>query len=170
MGASESKLVFKQGIFKLAGQTSIPADDPYWTGVSASRAIESYRACVDSCIVLGTSRIDGRCVLSLLTRRHSANEGQCPRKPGDAHTCRDFAALYTSTSPFLPGSRHCAGEGRTQLHQNNHKIVAIPVRSGPSRELGRPVLLVGPPKEKQKGADNEDRGSVRWRHACGVTY
>ena len=32
MGASESKLVFKQGIFRLSEQ-EIPADDPYWTRV-----------------------------------------------------------------------------------------------------------------------------------------
>jgi len=34
MGASESKLIFKQGIFKLSEQKDIPADDPYWAGVS----------------------------------------------------------------------------------------------------------------------------------------
>ena len=34
MGASDSKLVFKQGIFKLSEQKDIPADDEYWTGVS----------------------------------------------------------------------------------------------------------------------------------------
>jgi hypothetical protein len=32
MGASDSKLVFKQGIFKLSEQKDIPADDEYWTG------------------------------------------------------------------------------------------------------------------------------------------
>ncbi|KAB2578183.1 Ubp5-interacting protein [Lasiodiplodia theobromae] len=32
MGASDSKLVFKQGIIRLAEQTEIPADDTYWTG------------------------------------------------------------------------------------------------------------------------------------------
>ncbi|KAJ9644431.1 hypothetical protein H2204_001783 [Knufia peltigerae] len=32
MGASESKLVFKQGIFKLSEERNIPANDPYWTG------------------------------------------------------------------------------------------------------------------------------------------
>ncbi|KAF2455455.1 high-temperature-induced dauer-formation protein-domain-containing protein [Lineolata rhizophorae] len=32
MGASDSKLVFKQGIFRLSEQQQIPADDPYWTG------------------------------------------------------------------------------------------------------------------------------------------
>ncbi|KAJ5908314.1 Nuclear pore complex component [Penicillium taxi] len=31
MGASESKLVFKQGIFRLSEVQEIPADDPYWT-------------------------------------------------------------------------------------------------------------------------------------------
>jgi hypothetical protein len=35
MGASESKLVFKQGIFKLSEEKEISADDPYWTGVRA---------------------------------------------------------------------------------------------------------------------------------------
>jgi hypothetical protein len=33
MGASESKLVFKQGIFRLSEEKEIPADDPYWTRV-----------------------------------------------------------------------------------------------------------------------------------------
>ncbi|KAF2140377.1 uncharacterized protein K452DRAFT_299725 [Aplosporella prunicola CBS 121167] len=32
MGASDSKLVFKQGIIRLSEQQQIPADDPYWTG------------------------------------------------------------------------------------------------------------------------------------------
>ncbi|OAL73653.1 hypothetical protein A7D00_1681 [Trichophyton violaceum] len=32
MGASESKLVFKQGIFRLSEQANIPPDDHYWTG------------------------------------------------------------------------------------------------------------------------------------------
>ncbi|KAF1991124.1 hypothetical protein K402DRAFT_347080 [Aulographum hederae CBS 113979] len=32
MGASDSKLVFKQGIFRLSEQQDIAADDPYWTG------------------------------------------------------------------------------------------------------------------------------------------
>lgn len=31
MGASDSKLVFKKGIFRLSEERSIPADDPYWT-------------------------------------------------------------------------------------------------------------------------------------------
>lgn len=34
MGASESKLVFKQGIFRLSEEKDIPADDPYWARVS----------------------------------------------------------------------------------------------------------------------------------------
>ncbi|TRX95378.1 hypothetical protein FHL15_003709 [Xylaria flabelliformis] len=31
MGASDSKLVFKKGIFRLSEERHIPADDPYWT-------------------------------------------------------------------------------------------------------------------------------------------
>ena len=34
MGASESKLVFKQGIFRLSEEQNIPATDNYWTGMS----------------------------------------------------------------------------------------------------------------------------------------
>lgn len=33
MGASESKLVFKKGIFRLSEERNIPAGDPYWTRV-----------------------------------------------------------------------------------------------------------------------------------------
>jgi hypothetical protein len=33
MGASDSKLVFKQGIFRLSEDKVIPADDPYWASV-----------------------------------------------------------------------------------------------------------------------------------------
>lgn len=33
MGASESKLVFKQGIFRLSEDKDIPADDPFWAKV-----------------------------------------------------------------------------------------------------------------------------------------
>lgn len=33
MGASESKLVFKQGIFRLSEERNIAANDPYWTNV-----------------------------------------------------------------------------------------------------------------------------------------
>jgi hypothetical protein len=35
MGASDSKLTFKQGIFRLSEPKQIPADDAYWTGVGA---------------------------------------------------------------------------------------------------------------------------------------
>jgi hypothetical protein len=34
MGASDSKLVFKKGIFRLSENKVIPADDPYWASVS----------------------------------------------------------------------------------------------------------------------------------------
>lgn len=38
MGASDSKLVFKKGIFRLCGERNIPADDPYWTSVRPTRS------------------------------------------------------------------------------------------------------------------------------------
>jgi hypothetical protein len=33
MGASDSKLSFKQGIFRLSEPEQIPPDDAYWTSV-----------------------------------------------------------------------------------------------------------------------------------------
>lgn len=42
MGASESKLVFKQGIFKLSEQKDIPADDPYWASVSNTYPVPDF--------------------------------------------------------------------------------------------------------------------------------
>ena len=44
MGNSDSKLVFKQGIFKLSEARTIAADDPYWKGVSCSPAVMFQRA------------------------------------------------------------------------------------------------------------------------------
>jgi hypothetical protein len=41
MGASDSKLVFKQGIFRLSEQKAIPADDEYWTGVGSPVAVDA---------------------------------------------------------------------------------------------------------------------------------
>jgi hypothetical protein len=42
MGASDSKLVFKKGIFKLSEERNIAADDPYWTSVSSPRTHQGY--------------------------------------------------------------------------------------------------------------------------------
>lgn len=39
MGASDSKLTFKQGIFRLSEPHEIPADDGYWTSVCAASAL-----------------------------------------------------------------------------------------------------------------------------------
>lgn len=42
MGASDSKLVFKKGIFKLSEERNIAADDPYWTSVSCHHTHQGY--------------------------------------------------------------------------------------------------------------------------------
>ena len=42
MGASESKLVFKQGIFRLSEEQAIPANDPYWTGVCSPSSASAH--------------------------------------------------------------------------------------------------------------------------------
>ena len=54
MGASDSKLVFKQGIFRLSEPALIPEDDRYWTGVSARSSSAARLALI--CAVLGASR------------------------------------------------------------------------------------------------------------------
>lgn len=36
MGASDSKLVFKKGIFRLSEERHIPPSDAYWASVSVS--------------------------------------------------------------------------------------------------------------------------------------
>jgi High-temperature-induced dauer-formation protein len=36
MGASDSKLVFKQGIFRLSEEKGIAPNDPYWSSVRLS--------------------------------------------------------------------------------------------------------------------------------------
>lgn len=48
MGNSDSKLVFKQGIFKLSEPEHILADDPYWRGVSLLRALVWYTLLIDA--------------------------------------------------------------------------------------------------------------------------
>lgn len=46
MGASDSKLVFKQGIFRLSEERHIPADDSYWTSVRCHRGASWVRELV----------------------------------------------------------------------------------------------------------------------------
>ena len=68
MGASDSKLVFKKGIFRLSEERDILADDPYWTSVS-SQLILSSETVVLICSVLGAPRIDGGCFHSFFGGR-----------------------------------------------------------------------------------------------------
>lgn len=42
MGASDSKLVFKKGIFRLSEDKIIPADDPYWASVCISASSNAH--------------------------------------------------------------------------------------------------------------------------------
>jgi hypothetical protein len=72
MGASDSKLVFKKGIFKLSENKIIPADDEYWASVSVA---SSSRTCtvLTSRIVLGAARVYRRCFYSILLFGHPAD-------------------------------------------------------------------------------------------------
>ena len=47
MGASDSKLVFKQGIFRLSEQKDIAPNDPYWTSVSLSSLVSILESYID---------------------------------------------------------------------------------------------------------------------------
>jgi len=60
MGASDSKLVFKKGIFRLSEERHIPADDAYWTSVSG--------------VALALPAIPGTGLVMLITR----SSGNCP--------------------------------------------------------------------------------------------
>lgn len=85
MGASESKLVFKQGIFRLSEQANIPPDDHYWTGVRIYPPSPSYHITTDrrnasmltqddaTILVLGIARVSRRCLQSIFSRRHTAD-------------------------------------------------------------------------------------------------
>jgi hypothetical protein len=59
MGASDSKLSFKQGIFRLSEPKQIAADDDYWTGVC-------------HIFILG---------LACLLANHDASSGNCQSPP-----------------------------------------------------------------------------------------
>ena len=71
MGASDSKLVFKKGIFRLSEERHIPADDPYWTSVSppAPTAVSSSNVALP---VLGAPRVFRRHLQPLFACRHPA--------------------------------------------------------------------------------------------------
>ena len=54
MGASDSKLVFKQGIFRLSEERHIPADDAYWTSVRPLSVLHpNYQDGANQLLVLG---------------------------------------------------------------------------------------------------------------------
>jgi hypothetical protein len=56
MGASESKLVFKQGIFRLYEDQNIPADDPFWIKVGKLLGASKDFADIHFiCLVLGAT-------------------------------------------------------------------------------------------------------------------
>ena len=77
MGASDSKLSFKQGIFRLSEPKQIPADDVYWTGV-----------CMHSAAVL------------VLPADHTRSSGNCPSRPKTSSPSsrpQTFAARVTTT-------------------------------------------------------------------------
>lgn len=76
MGASESKLVFKQGIFRLSEEKDIPPDDPYWARVCSESWIiyDGVRSVANGCdVVLGAPGVDRGCLQFIYPRRHTAN-------------------------------------------------------------------------------------------------
>src|SRR5262249_51253346 len=93
MGASDSKLVFKQGIFKLCEQKEIAADDEYWTGVRASPLLMSQL--LTSFPVLGAARDCRGRLHAILTHRYPEDARPCFREPGDP----DTGCLLATHSP-----------------------------------------------------------------------
>jgi hypothetical protein len=57
MGASDSKLVFKKGIFRLSEERHIPATDAYWASVSDLFLAFVYELIALTTTVLGAARV-----------------------------------------------------------------------------------------------------------------
>lgn len=62
MGASDSKLVFKRGIFRLSEERHIPADDTYWTAVRPPSPTRQHIMAAKQQLVLGASRVVRGCL------------------------------------------------------------------------------------------------------------
>lgn len=163
MGASESKLVFKQGIFRLSEEKEIPADDPYWTRVNnpyPDLPRSKPEIADNQGVVLGAPRIYGGCLQPIYPSGHTANPRQCIRKLRNIITIHNFSFNGPKKPSFLPrpGSRprpRCA-----ELHSYSHSPPPIRVRSRASRRLGGEVLLDSS-KEKDQGGSVGCRCSFR---------
>jgi len=85
MGASDSKLVFKKGIFRLSEERHIPSDDPSWAAVSfalsqlqrplvvAVAAVGCTVLTLDILTVLGASRVSRGHLQPFRPCRHPAH-------------------------------------------------------------------------------------------------
>jgi hypothetical protein len=67
MGASDSKLIFKQGIFRLSDPKVIPIEDAYWKAVNLYFLLSDLIS--NTASVLGAARICGGHIHPVLTCR-----------------------------------------------------------------------------------------------------
>ncbi|KAI9789502.1 MAG: hypothetical protein M1835_001624 [Candelina submexicana] len=113
MGASDSKLVFKQGIFRLSEDKSISANDPYWRGfwelpestedvfslfspVDIRRTRDTSFTNLETLLLAVTSRL-----VSLATHPSFPNPDTAPEK--DALNC---IRILTRLLPFIYEADH----------------------------------------------------------------
>ena len=108
MGASDSKLVFKQGIFKLSERNNIPPDDAYWTGVCAPSLPRPFIPPLTTASSSGSFQtLSGTSSLSSLQPTSGAfvTNRSGTSKPSFSLSPR-VSLLYEITRPSLALSRH----------------------------------------------------------------
>jgi hypothetical protein len=141
MGASDSKLTFKQGIFKLSEEKDIAADDPYWASVR--RNLEAImRIRTNSMItVLGAPRDHRGYFQFILASRHTQDQRHRIRKSRNAHPRCYEPSVHLATPPIVSRPRDRTREGRSKLRQSSHTNTTISLRGRSITTMGRQVLL-----------------------------
>ena len=110
MGASESKLAFKEDIFRLAGEDNIPLDSPWWTQV-CTPPTQFVQPCAraPSQIIQAQARVFLCCAMAhcmpLLT---AASVPPAPR------ICRRRASAVVPNRPPKPHSQHSRRQTSTK--------------------------------------------------------
>ena len=162
MGGNESKLVFKKGIFRLSEDKVIPADDTYWASVR--NPPQGPTLSLTTVLVLGATGIYRRCFQSLLTRRHTENQGYCITKPRNSSFGNNKPPFRSSTSPVFSRSRVCARTRCFELHKSLDQTSAIFIRGRASTRMGGHIFL-GTKEEADKVGRYQcgrGRGLINW--------
>lgn len=167
MGASDSKLAFKQQIFRVSEPATIAADDPCWTNVRQRLDPRRHRRCSNRApsqfLVLGPPGVCRRCLFLVLSYRHSEDAGLLTRELRNTVTGSHLTTVRRATSSVFPRSRSCAGTSCIKLHPRTDKTATFRVRSFIIRGVGARVLLDLSEEMEESGAwaESDYRSAVR---------